>query len=187
MAKKSDVIEIIKVSAILFAITAVATAILAGVNSITAPKIEENERIAQQSAMKAVLPEAENFEMLDASLDETSTVVEIYDAGDAGVAVKVAPTGYGGKISMIVGIDNEFCVTGIEIISQSETAGLGAKCTSDDFKGQFAGKTENLVVVKNGAVGNQVDAISSATITSKAVTLGVNDAIVAAKALKGGK
>lgn len=187
MAKKSDVIEIIKVSVILFAITAVAAAVLAGVNSVTAPKIIENERIAQEEAMKAVLPEAESFEKLDISPDENSTILEIYDAKDAGVAVKAAPSGYGGKISMIVGIDNEYKVTGIEIISHSETASLGAKCTSEEFKSQFAGKTEGLEVVKNGAKDNQIDAISSATVTSKAVVRGVNDAILAVKTLKGGE
>ncbi len=187
MAKKSDVMEVIKVSAILFAITAVAAAILAGVNSVTAPKIAENEREAQVLAMKTVLPEASSFEILEADVDENSTVVEIYTGGGAGFAIKAEPSGYGGKISMIVGIDSELTVTGIEIISQSETAGLGAKCTTDEFKSQFVGKAEALEVVKNNAMGNQIDAISSATVTSKAVVKGVNDAILAAKAMEGGE
>lgn len=187
MVKKSDVKEVIKVSAILFAITAIAAAILAGVNGITAPKILENEMIAQVEAMQKVLPDTDNFEKLDFVPEKTSVVTEVYKAGEVGMAVKVAPSGYGGKILMIVGIDNDNKVTGIEIISQSETAGLGAKCVEEDFKAQFAGKGENIEVVKKGAAGNQIDAISSATVTSKAVTKGVNEAILAVKALKGGE
>ena len=187
MVKKSDIKEIVKVSVILFAITAVAAAILAGVNEITAPKIAENERIAQENAMKAVLPEADGFEKLGLPAETSSIIKELYHAGEAGIAVKVEPSGYGGRISMIVGVDNEFNVTGVEIISQSETAGLGAKCVEPEFKAQFTGKSENVEVVKKNAAGNQIDAISSATVTSKAVTKGVNEAILAAKAWKGGE
>lgn len=183
MDKKNVITEIVKVAVILFVITAVAAAILAGVNSITAPVIAENDRIAQENAMKQVLPDATSFEKLKYELDENSAVTEVYSS-DAGYAVKSAPKGYGGTISMIVGIDNDLKVTGIEIISQSETAGLGSKCTTSEFKEQFKGKTENIVVSKNAAKENEIDAISSATITSKAVTKGVNDAINAVKEAK---
>ena len=184
MVKKNVITEIIKVALILFAITAVAAAILASVNSVTAPVIAENEREAQEIAMKAVLPDATTFDKVEYTPGENSTVSEIYSS-DAGYAVKVAPKGYGGAISMIVGVDNDLKVTGVEIISQSETAGLGAKCTDSAFKAQFTGKTENIIVTKNGAKENEIDAISSATITSKAVTKGVNEAIDAAKEVKG--
>ena len=187
MVKKSDIKEIVKVSAILFAITAIAAAILAGVNGITAPKILENEMIAQVEAMQKVLQDSDNFEKLDFVPEKNSVVTEVFKAGDVGMAVKVAPSGYGGKILMIVGVDNDCKVTGVEIISQSETAGLGARCIEEEFKAQFAGKTENVEVVKKGATGNQIDAISSATVTSKAVTKGVNEAILTVKAMKGGE
>lgn len=187
MIKKSDMKEIFGVAAVLFAITAIAAAILAVVNNVTAPKIAENERIAQENAMRAVLPEADSFERLEIEMEDGSSIVGIYKAGTAGVAVKAEPNGYGGKISMIVGIDNTYKVTGIEIISQSETAGLGAKCIESEFKEQFRGKGEDIEVVKSGAKENQVDAISSATITSKAVTRGVNEAIAAVKSLRGGE
>ncbi len=183
MVKKNVITEIFKVAIILFAITAVAAAILASVNSVTAPVIAENERKAQEIAMKAVLPDATSFDKVEFLPAENSTVSEIYSS-DAGYAIKVAPKGYGGAISMIVGVDNDLKVTGIEIISQSETAGLGAKCTDSEFKAQFVGKTENITVTKNGAKENEIDAISSATVTSKAVTKGVNEAIAAAKEVK---
>ena len=180
MVKKNVITEIFKVAIILFAITAVAAAILAAVNSVTAPVIAENNRKAQELAMKEVLPDASVFEKTEYAFNEKSSVTEVY-VTDTGYAVKAAPKGYGGEISMIVGVDNDLKVTGVEIISQSETAGLGAKCTDSAFKAQFKGKTENIVVSKNASKENEIDAISSATITSKAVTKGVNDAIAAAK------
>lgn len=183
MVKKNVITEIFKVAIILFLITAVAAAILAEVNSVTAPVIAENDRKAQEIAMKAVLPDADSFANLEYEINESSTVTEVYSS-DAGYAIKSAPKGYGGAISMIVGVDNDLKVTGVEIISQSETAGLGAKCTNSEFKAQYVGKTENIAVTKNGAKENEIDAISSATITSKAVTKGVNDAIMAAKEAK---
>lgn len=186
MVKKNVLTEIFKVAIILFAITAVAAAILASVNSVTAPVIAENDRKAQEIAMKQVLPDATMFGKMEYELSENSSVTEVY-LSDAGYAVKVAPKGYGGAISMIVGVDNDLKVTGVEIISQSETAGLGSKCTSEEFKSQFIGKTENIAVTKNGAKENEIDAISSATITSKAVTKGVNEAMQAAKDAKGDK
>ena len=186
MDKKKTVAEIFKVAIILFVITAVAAAILAAVNKVTAPIIAENNRVAQELAMKAVLPDATAFEKVEYIRSEDSSVIEIYSS-DAGYAVKAEPKGYGGAISMIVGVDNELKVTGVEIISQSETAGLGAKCTEDGFKAQFIGKTENVAVTKNGAKDNEIDAITSATITSKAVTKGVNEAIGVAKEVREGE
>lgn len=187
MVDKREITEIFRVGLMLFVITAVAAAILAGVNGFTAPVISENNRIAEEKAMKGVLAEVESFEKVEFKPEAGSAVSEIYSGGDAGVVVKVSPNGYGGKISMVVGIDTEYKVTGIEIISQSETPGLGANCTKDEFKAQFAGKTENIEVVKNEAKDNQIDAISSATITSKAVTSGVNEAISIVKSMRGGE
>lgn len=186
MDKKSIVKDVIKVASVLFAITAVAAAILASVNSVTAPVIAENDKKAQEIAMKTVLPEATMFGKMEYEICESSSVTEVY-MSDAGYAIKAAPKGYGGEISMIVGVDNDLKVTGVEIISQSETAGLGAKCTDSEFKAQFVGKTEDIVVAKGATKENEVDAITSATITSRAVTKGVNDAIKVAKKTKGDK
>lgn len=185
MIDKKETINIVRVGLILFAITALAALILASVNSFTAPIIAENNKRTQEAAMREVLPEAESFEKVEFEADSSSCVKEIYSAKDAGVAVKAAPNGYGGEISMIVGIDADYKVTGVEIISQSETAGLGANCTKDEFKKQFIGKTDNITVSKSGAKDNQIDAIASATITSKAVTKGVNESIATVRKLRG--
>lgn len=89
---------------------------------------------------------------------------------------------------MLTGVSTDGKVTGISILSQSETAGLGAKSTDPAFSGQYKGLSaeEDVTVVKGqSASGNQIEAITGATITSKAVTLGVNAADAAAKVLMG--
>jgi len=179
--------EIIKVGFILFAITAVAALVLAVVNNFTAPVILENNKKAQEIAMKKVLAEAESFSLTEFNPIDGNSATELYIADGAGAVVKVSPSGYGGKIDMVVGVDNDLKVTGVEIISQSETAGLGSNCTNDDFRAQFVGKSSGIKVVKNGAKENEIDAISSATVTSKAVTKGVNDALAVAESMIGGK
>ena len=184
MAKNREGFEILRVGIILFAITAVAALILAYVNSITLPIISEQETSKMQDAMVEVLPEADTFEEIPIELSQESDLTKIYET-NAGYVVFAAAKGYGGEITMAIGIDKEFKISGISIISQSETAGLGAKCTEKAWQEQFIGKTENISVVKGGAKDNQIDAISSATITSKAVTKAVNEAISAAKILGG--
>ena len=99
--------------------------------------------------------------------------------GEAGYAVKVNPSGFNGTVSMMVGVDNNGSVLGISIISQTETAGLGAVSAADTsageaFRGQFAGMSGSVSVSKDGG---QVDAITGATITSRAVCTGVNAAL----------
>ena len=185
MRKKSEGLEILRVGFILFAITAVAALVLAYVNSLTRPIIIEQEENKMAEAMFEVLPDADDFEEIPIEASDATSVRRFYKS-DAGYVVMAMPSGYGGEISMMVGVDNDLKVTGISIISQSETAGLGAKCTEKEWQDQFIGKTENITVSKNGAKDNEIDAISSATITSKAVTKGVNDAIDAVKAIIGG-
>lgn len=187
MLNKKTAAEILRVGVMLFVITAVAAMILACVNTLTAPVIAENNKITEEKAMRAVLPSAESFEVVEFKADENSCVTAIYSGGEAGAVVKVSPNGYGGEISMLVGVDESYKVTGVEIISQSETAGLGANCVKQEFKNRFVGKSGNIEVVKKGAEENQIDAISSATITSKAVTKGVNEAVAKVKEMRGGK
>lgn len=200
--KKSDVNLdwgwICKVGLILFAITLVCTALLAYTNSITSPIIAKQNEEANVEAQKEVLPEADKFEQVEdlesklSSLgSDASIVMEAYSAykGDklVGWAIKTTPSGYGGDVTILTGISVDGKVEGISILSQSETAGLGAKSTDPSFYGQYAGKNadEEITVVKGQtATDNQIEAITGATITSNAVTLGVNTADQAAQILK---
>lgn len=164
--------EFIKLSGILCAITLVAAMLLAGVNHITAPKIAAAEKKATAEAMKKILPLAESFEQMD------DNVFKGLKGGEPiGFCVAVTTNGYGGAIEMIVAIDSNAQVCGIEILSHSETAGLGAKVTEPEFKNQFSGKNPSLEVVKTKTESpGQITAITGATITSRAVASGVDEA-----------
>ena len=103
-------------------------------------------------------------------------VLEAVDGSGAVIGHVVAVTakeGYGGDISITMGIDLTGTITGFEVLSMSETAGLGAKCTNDDFKGQFAGIQAPAEMVMN----QDFDQISGATITSKAITKALNASV----------
>lgn len=190
MLKKEDLKEILRVGAILFAITAISALVLATVNSVTAPVIAANNEKKQAEAMKVVMPLAAEFEQLQNEPLDAKYYGNVYkannEAGEViGYVALVSANGYGGEISMVVGVNADLTVSGIDVISHSETAGLGAKCDTEEFKAQFAGKTMGVEVLKNADAENGIDAISSATITSKAVTQGVNAALETVKMIVG--
>lgn len=169
--------EFIRLSAVLCVITLVAALLLAGVNKITAPRIAEAENRASEEAMKSILTEAENFEKINEN-------ISLAKKGDAviGYCAKVASNGYGGAIVMMVGLDAEMKVQGIEILSHSETAGLGAKITEDGFKSQFKDKSPELTVVKGAAKSSsEMSAVTGATISSRAVADGIKQALIMAQ------
>ena len=88
--------------------------------------------------------------------------------------VRVSVNGFGGAIDMMVGVDNAGTVTGVSIISHGETASLGANCTREDFRARFVGASDTLAVSKDGG---SIDALTGATVTSRAVVSGVNLAL----------
>ena len=157
----------------LFLITAAVAAALAGVNAITKDAIAANQEKKTQDALAVVLPAAGALQKLELSGD-TGIVSEVYSDGES-YAVKVLPGGFDGEITMMVGI-SQGKVTGISVISHTETPGLGAVAAAQNakgeaFRGQFVGQEGTL------AVGDQIDAMSGATITSNAVVTGVNAAL----------
>ena len=155
----------------LFLITTIVAGLLGLVNYVTADTIAEQTAQKAENAMRQVL-EADSYEPLD--VPEDSAVTAAYRAGDRGYVVRVAPNGFGGAIDMMVGVDVSGAVTGVAIVSQSETASLGANCTREDFRAQFTGKTGTLSVSKDGG---EIEALTGATVTSRAVTEGVNTAL----------
>ena len=155
----------------LFLITTIVAGLLGLVNYVTADTIAEQIAQKAENAMRQVL-EADSYEPLD--VPEESAVTAAYCAGDRGYVVRVAPNGFGGAIDMMVGVDVSGAVTGVAIVSQSETASLGANCTREDFRAQFTGKTGTLSVSKDGG---EIEALTGATVTSRAVTEGVNTAL----------
>ncbi len=162
---------VLRLTLTLFLITTIVAGLLGLVNYVTADTIAEQIAQKAENAMRQVL-EADSYEPLD--VPEDSAVTAAYRAGDRGYVVRVAPNGFGGAIDMMVGVDVSGAVTGVAIVSQSETASLGANCTREDFRAQFTGKTGTLSVSKDGG---EIEALTGATVSSRAVTEGVNTAL----------
>ena len=110
-----------------------------------------------------------------------TTINAVYQAGDAGYVFQVSPSGsFSGTLTIMVGVDSAGTVTGVEIVKTAETSGLGANASKPAFRDQFVGQSGTLAVAKDGG---SIDALTGATITSRAVTSGVNSALAAAAEL----
>ena len=167
--------EIVKLGIILLIITAIAAALLGFVNQITSPVIEAQIIEANNMARKSILSDADSFELIQE--DFGGEILEVYKglkgSDIVGYTIKTAPKGYAGAIEVTTGITVDGIISGVSIGTMNETPGLGAKAKDNSKM-----TNENLVVIKNGAPAeNEIVAISGATITSAAVTKGVNTAI----------
>lgn len=201
---KSDGKNMLKDAGILFAITLIAGLILGFVYELTKEPIRLQEEKAVQEACQAVFAEAESFEALDYSVpvemaDELAEngvrIGTVYDAqGSDGshlgyVLETTSSEGYGGDITLYVGVTDEGILNGISILSISETPGLGMRA-GEVLVPQFEGKQAvQFTYTKSGSTSDsEIDAISGATITTKAVTNAVNGGIrvITEDLMKGG-
>ncbi|MDO4337925.1 MAG: RnfABCDGE type electron transport complex subunit G [Eubacteriales bacterium] len=200
--------SIVKDTLAITVITLVAGLALGIVQDITADPIAQQQLKAKQEAYQAVFSDADSFEEvvlseedaadLQAYLDENGygaqRIDEVMGALDSsgaeiGYAFTVTTTeGYGGDIQFAMGVQTDGTMNGISILDISETAGLGMKATTADFQDQFKDKNvEKFEYTKNGAAAdNQIDALSGATITTNAMTNGVNAGLCAFQYVKGG-
>ena len=174
-------------------ITVIAGFFLGFVYDLTKDPIAYQKELAKQNAYKSVFSEASDF--VDEGIMSKYDPAALANAGFAAQTVDEAlvakdssgnsigyvftlstSEGYGGNITLSMGVDNTGCLKGIEILSISETAGLGMKANTDEFKSQFANKNvTQFVYTKNGASADyEIDALSGATITTKAMTNAVN-------------
>lgn len=181
--KESNVLFILRLAVTLFLISAVTAGLLAGVNGVTAPVIASSNAAKTQEAVEAVLPGG-GKEISFEGADPSGLVSAVF-ASDTGYAVKVAPSGFGGAIEMMVGVDKTGNVLGISIIKHAETPSLGAVAAAkgaagESFRDSFIGLSGEVKVSKDGG---EADTISGATITSRAVANGVNIALTCAKNL----
>ncbi len=169
---------------VLFLITFITALLLGFVNQATAPLIERNNEETRAAAMAELIPDAEFVEAdpsaVPAPDKETPAIQNIYEAQKDGETVgycmEVLPSGFGGTLTVVVGINSDGTVAGAKVTSHSETPGLGAKAQSDPtWITQFAGQPADgsLAVTKDGGT---INAITGSTITSRAVTLAVNTA-----------
>ena len=164
---------------VLALICLVIAALLGIVNGVTEGPIKANTEKTVQDSLKVVMP-ADSYEKVDYTGGD-ETVVAVYKAGEEGYVVECnSPNGFGGAIDMMAGINSAGEVTGIAIISQSETSGLGSKDTDPDWQAQFQGATDEVSVTKDGGT---INAITGSTITSRAVCDGVNAARAVVEAL----
>lgn len=198
--------SIIKNTLILTAITLVSGCLLGLVYEITKAPIAAAQENARQEAYRAVFSSAQSFEDYEA-FDEAEAAKVLTEAGyDAAEITGVAAAedksgseigyvvtvtsheGYGGDIQLSVGIMNDGTVQGIEMLSISETAGLGMRAKDESFKDQFKEKkVEKFSYTKSGEDGDdKIDALSGATITTNAVTNAVNCALVYYQNVLGG-
>ena len=165
----------------LFAVTAVTGLILGVVQHFTAQAIARVEAEARNAAFRIVMPAGENFDTFE--LKENEFVSDVQKAtdksGTVGWCLTVGSKGYGGVVTFIVGITKDGAVKAINILNHSETPGLGAKSTEPEFYTQFNDKDKLPLKVVKGAASSpdEISAISGATITSNAVTSGVNAAV----------
>lgn len=163
---KTNMKSVLKPALVLFIISLVTTALLALTNLFTAGKIDERAKRDIAETRKKVLASAVSFE----DISETCARGMDAESKTVGYVITVTEKGYGGDIKVMVGI-REGKVDGVSILSHSETAGLGAKTAEAEFLDQYKGLDSTAEVDKN------IDKITGATISSKAVTRAVNTAI----------
>lgn len=204
MAENSDMKNMFKDAAILFAITLISGLLLGLVYQVTAePRREQQERKIQE-ACQAVFAQAEKFEETGYTVSETLSqqlaedgvkIGTVYQAMDTAgnplgyVIETISGEGYGGNITLYAGITNDGILNGVSILKISETPGLGMRAGEvlvPQFKHKTAGE---FTYTKTGSQSDsEIDAISGATITTKAVTNAVNGAVsVFVQDLKGGE
>lgn len=164
--------EILKLGAKLLAIAAIAGLALGITNSVTAGPIAAQQLAEQQAARETVLPVAASFEKR--ACDGVDEAYAGFDAAGkvVGATGKLTVTGFGGPIEITAGVDADGVVTGVSVGGSAfaETAGLGAKTKDAAFTSQFVGEDASVALKKNGG---SIDAVTSATISSTAVTDGV--------------
>ena len=189
---------ILKVAGTLTVIALVVAALLGVVNNVTKDKIAEQDAENTRIAMSAVAPEGSEFgdkmDISDAAAAVASAqggkIVEMYPmtngGADAGYVVKVSASGSQGTITMMVGVDANKAITGISVISHSETSGIGTKVVGNEPNSagepvldQFIGMSGSGSLV----VGKNVIAVSGATVSTKGITMGANAALAAVEAL----
>lgn len=194
---KSQRNDLLRMALTLFVIAAVVAALLALANYFTAPVIASSAQDRLDRSLNALITEASSFEEAE-EYAETITlgttkvdVAAVYVAKAAngqklGYCVEVTPNGYADVIDMMVAIDGEGAVCGVQILSISDTPGIGLKIQSDeDFQKSVYGLTDGAKIVRSApSKSNEVQVIAGATVSSSAYINGVNAALEVAQLLE---
>ncbi|WP_443664219.1 FMN-binding protein [Dysosmobacter sp.] len=186
---------ITKLTVTLLVTCIIVAGLLGLVNGVTAGPIAQINQQKTEQAMAQVVSDPSSFQAVaelpqaavDAATAAGGTLTELYDGQGAGYVLKVVASGSQGNIEMMVGVDGDGVVTGVSIVDNSETAGIGSKIMENEplasgtgVLDQFAGKSAADGTL---AVGTNVEAITGATVSTRGVTTGVNAALAAVAAL----
>ena len=172
-----------KLTGILLGICVVVALLLGVVNAVTEPIITQMQAEKTAKAMAQVL-QADSYDEVDVQMDNVTALYRAMSGGQQiGYVVEVTSSGFGGVMSMVVGVDMNGTVTGVSVTDNAETKNIGTKVVGDQsVLDRFVGMS-GTITVNTGA--NRFDGITGATVTSKAVTAGVNTALDAVAAVKG--
>jgi electron transport complex protein RnfG len=167
----------------------ICSALLAGVYALTAKPIADTNSRNLKASIAAVLPEG--VEISDGMEIEVGGQKSVYyvaskDGETVAYAIQSTTTGFGGALTLMVGLQPDGVVYNTSVLSHSETPGLGAKCTTDKkFMDQWKGFDTSSKILSVKKDGGDVDAITASTITSRAYTLAVKNAAQALKTIGG--
>ena len=177
-----------KLTLTLLGICAVVALLLGVVNSVTKPIIEEFQAEKTAAAMGQVLP-ADEYQKMETAYPNVTALHRALSGGEEiGYVVEGTSSGFGGTLSMVVGVDMDGAVTGVSVTDNSETANIGTKVVNDQtVLDRFIGMShaDGEITVNSGS--NRFDGVSGATVSSKGVTAGVNTALAAVAEQKGGE
>ena len=189
---------ILKVAGTLTVISLVVAALLGLVNSITKDKIAEIDAENTRLAMSAVAPEGSEFgdkmevtdDMVAAAAKQSGKILELYPetngGADAGYVLKVSASGSQSTIVMMVGVDANKAITGISVVSQAETSGIGTKVVDNEPNSAGVPVLDQFIGLSGAGtlnVGSNITAISGATVSTKGITMGANAALAVADLL----
>jgi electron transport complex protein RnfG len=192
--------DILKLTGILTLICTICTVILAAVNKVTeAPIAQAKEKNILEAAKKVLPPGSEPIKVealtpLDNQMVRTNVVFVAKDAAGKVTAVAVqgmSKNGYGGPIVLMVGIAADGTLINFDVIEQTETPGLGTKIEEESFRKRLIRRPDGTprpiagTIWKVTSDGGEIDAVTAATISSRAATEAVRDAIVTYEAVKG--
>lgn len=170
----------------LLGICLVCSGLLAGMYALTKKPIDEAAKKKISSAIANVLPEfggTPELKAVEADGKEYSYYKVSKDGEIVGYAIQTSASGFGGAISLMVGITAGGEIYNCSVLSHSETPGLGAKCTDETFAGQFRGFDPAVKTLKVKKDGGDVDAITASTITSRAYCKALENAVAAYRAI----
>ena len=175
--KKWD--DYFKPAVVLLVICIAVAGLLAGINAMTVDAIAANEEAARNASYFAALPEADSFSEINCDLDGVNAVLKAENG--AGYVISAGSRGYGGMVTAVAAFSNDGVILNVVMDCSTETPGMGSKAADPEFVSNFTGRQAEVLELSD------IDAITGATITSKAALNAVNLAISAFQSVVGGE